>query len=413
MKRWQGVLFLLVLILFFGLATGFAVYYRLLYILGLAFLGSYFWGYLSVRGLTLEVQRRGLRVQVGDTIEERITVRSTSRLPKAWLEVQDLTTLPGPQPGRVLRLEGRGERTWLLRILATRRGSYTLGPAQVTASDFFGLFQHRRLFSEPQEVLVLPATVSLPTLRLPIAGLSGEGVRQRRALQPTPHASSVREYLPSDSYSRIHWPTTARTGRLMVKQFDEGVGNHLWLLVDLHQDIQVGTEREVTDEQAVTVAASVARKYLGLRVPVGLVTSGDEMLSVPASLDAGQLPQLLTALASARAEGQIPLADILSQEWTQFQRSSTLMVITPSTDPEWVAHLAPLMQRGILVTAVLVDPISFGGSNSIEPVLERLLSSSVPSYVVRRGESLTTALAAPYRASVPVGVSVQSQESMG
>ena len=49
---------------------------------------------------------------------------------------------------------------------------------------------------------------------------------------PTPQAAGVREYSPGDPLSRVHWPTTVRRDKLMVKEFDEDSQSSVWLLLD-------------------------------------------------------------------------------------------------------------------------------------------------------------------------------------
>ena len=400
MNRVVVVLLLLALTLFYALATGSTMYYRILYIIGLALAGSYIWGRFNIRGVRVEVQRQSSRVQAGDTIETRITVWNDGLLPKARLEIRELTTMPGGGVGQIVSLGWSSSRSWRNRIPARQRGFYTLGPVEVISSDPFGLFRHRQLFPSTQEVVVYPATVELPFLNLSSAGLPEEGPRLRPSRQPTPHASGVREYLPSDSFSRIHWPTTVRMGSLMVKQFDQGVAYDLWLVVDLHRGVQAGVDYDTTDERAVTVAASVAQRYLSFRVPVGLVAYGQEPLQIPSDQNVSQLGRLLEALTRARAEGEIPLTNLLLQERRLFERGGTLMIITPSPDPSWVTALAPLQQRGSRVVVVLIDPSSFQGQGNLDEVVGRLALAEIPTYMVRRDEPLATALALPTDAPI-------------
>ena len=397
------IVLLLALALFYALATGATLYYRIIYLLGIAFAGSYVWGYFNIRGINVEIDREQSHVQAGDTIQETVGVQNTSPMPKAWLEVRELTTMPGGETGQVMSLEGHGRRYWRARLPARQRGVYTLGPVQIIARDPFGLFEHRRVFPGTQEVVVYPGVVDLPHFNIVMSGAPEDG-RQRRPVQrPTPHAAGVREYLDSDSLSRIHWPTTARMGKLYVKQFDQGTGNDLWVLVDLDASVQAGSGAESTDEYAVTVAASVALKYLSIRVPVGLVAQGQERAQIVADQSPSHIGRLLDTLARVRADGHTPLAELLLDSRRQFQRNSTLLVVTPSADPTWVRALTPVMQVGTRVAAVLVDPRSFGGSADTHDVLEQLAMLRVPCFVLRQGQPIAHALSLPWDAAGAYG----------
>ena len=239
-----------------GLATGFGLFYRLIYILILTAVLSFVWNWVSMLGLDISVDRRTKRARVGDDIEERITIRNHIPLPKPTLEVEDVTDLPGYSSGQALSLSSRGFRSWRTISPARKRGVYTLGPVRVSNSDAFGLFRRDADFGESDSLVVYPRTYNLSDFEIPATYLTGESNARRRSHDLTPHAASVREYASGDSLSRIHWNSTARTQRLMSKEFDLGLSSDVWLMVDLHAEVQAGELEDSTDEYAVSIAAS-------------------------------------------------------------------------------------------------------------------------------------------------------------
>ena len=77
------------------MATGFGLFFRLVYILGLTIILGFVWNWVNLRGLEVSVDRRSKRVRVGDVVEERISIRNINNLPKPVLEIEDLTDMPG------------------------------------------------------------------------------------------------------------------------------------------------------------------------------------------------------------------------------------------------------------------------------------------------------------------------------
>ncbi|MCS7207659.1 MAG: DUF58 domain-containing protein [Dehalococcoidia bacterium] len=386
--------------LLFGLATGFPLFYRLVYALALVLGVGMVWAWLGLQGLRVEVRRRATRVQVGEPFEERITITNRWVIPKGWLEVRERSDLPGHAGGMALSLPARGFRSWRVVTRAHRRGLYRLGPVEVRASDPFGLFTFRRTFLSPETLLVYPAVVSIPYFRVLAADLPGEGPLRQRSQALTPHAASVREYMQGDSLARVHWPTTARLGRLMVKEFDQGLGGDMWLLVDMHREVQAGQRSDASDEWAATIAASVAHRYLDAELSVGLLAYGDREVVVPPKRGAGHLLRILEDLATVHAEGTTPLAQVLQREGGRFSHMSILVIITPSGDEEWPLALDTLLRRGVRLVTVLLEPRSFGHRAGAEKVLERLAVLGVPTYLVQKGARLEQALAQP--AGLPV-----------
>lgn len=402
---------LALLAFFWALATGFALYYRLLYALVLAAIGAWAWARLNLAGLRVEVRRQVRHATVGDEIDERITVRNSLPFPKAWLEVRDLTTMPGNTSGNVVTLGTKGFRSWQSKLKAERRGVYLLGPIRVIASDPIGLFTLHKDFLEPEELVVYPATVPLPHLRLLATETVGDGSIRLRSPQVTPHAASIREYHPGDALSRIHWPTTARSGRLMVKEFDEGMGGGLWLIPDFHRAVQRGSGADATDEYAATIAASIAQRYLTANLPVGLLMYAENRSILPPERGEGQLRQILEMLARARAESRVALDQVLGSEGNRFDRYATVVVITPATDPGWVPLLEELSRRRVRTAAVLLDAPSFGGEGSSTRVREALAHAGVLTYVVEKGADLRKALAFAQAQTVTAD-SLQPQDSL-
>lgn len=411
MKRLTVFGVLALLSFFYALATGFALYYRALYALLIAMAGAWLWARLNLAGLQVSVQRQIRRATVGEEIDERITVQNRLPLPKAWLEVRDLTAMPSNTSGMVVSLGAKGFRSWQAKLKAERRGVYLLGPVRVTSADPLGLFNLSRDFLEPEELVVYPRTVALPHLRLLATETIGEGSIRLRSPQVTPHAASIREYSPGDALSRIHWPSTARSGRLMVKEFDEGVGGGLWLLLDFHRAVQSGEGAEATDEYATTVAASVAQRYLFANLPVGLIVYGENRSLLPPERGEGHLRQLLEMLARSKAEGRVPLDGVLATEANRFDRATTLVIVTSSTNPQWVPLAEELTRRRVRVAAIVLDGPTFGGGGSATRVLEALAAAGILTYVVRRGDDLQQALAFAHARTVTTD-SFQPRESL-
>ena len=396
LKRFFLILVLIAIVLFEGLASGYGLFYRLLYILALITGLSYIWNRLSVGSLDVTVDRRSRRVLVGDTVTERITVRNQSMLPKPMLEVQDLTDLPGYSVGMATSLPSKGYRGWNTEAPARKRGAYTLGPVRVANTDAFGLFRSERMFGGTDTLLVYPRTYDLPGFAIPAAYLSGESSARRRTHDLTPHASSVREYASGDSISRVHWNSTARLGKLMSKQFDLGHSSDVWLVVDLQKNIQAGELDESTDEYAVSIAASLAKKYLDAQLPVGLIAYGDKRYFLNSDPGTGQYDRIMELLAMSKAEGTTSLSRLLPREESLWGFHSSVVVITPSHRPDWVVGLKELTRRRVRVAVVLLDGSSFDGIFKTTDVIPELYLAGIPPYVVSRGEDIPSALSRWY-----------------
>ena len=199
----------------------------------------------------MRVERANDRLQVGQEAEARVRLKSRSSFTKIWLEAEDETDMPGNPARTVVTLPAQGTRNWRVTMHCARRGIYGAGPGAgsrpATRSASSG---SRSSSASRHQLLVLPRPEELPYFWSPVAQLPGEGTVRRRTHYVTPNASGVREYYPGDSYNRIHWRSTARLGRPMVKTFEMDPTSNVWVLLDLEGAVQAGEGDESTEEYA-------------------------------------------------------------------------------------------------------------------------------------------------------------------
>ena len=384
-----------------AISTGFWLTWRLSYVLMAVVPLAYVWSKINLRGLEIIADRTTDRLQEGAQYEERITVRNRTWLSKIWLEINDPSDMPGHVARQIVTVPAKGSATFRARSTIVRRGLYSVGPVEVTTGDPFGLFRHTRAFGNAQNILVYPRAVDLPAFFVPPANLPGEGRFRRRTHQVTPNASGVRPYASGDSFNRIHWASTARTGEIMVKVFELDPASDIWIVVDLQRGIHVGEGDDSTEEYAVNIAASVARFFLTANRTVGFMSYGRGFDVIEAERGVQQYTRILESLAMARDWGDVSVGDMISNEASRFGRHTTVVVITPSTDEAWVASLAMLHARGVKVAAIVLEPSTFGGDESSLGVFASLAASDVFSYMVKHADDLQTALGAEIPSDTP------------
>jgi uncharacterized protein (DUF58 family) len=405
------VLLLFVAVLVVGQLTDWDVADHLALALLALLVAAWLWARMSLRGVGIIRKSGPDRAQVGQALRETLAVRNAGRLGKGWIEVLDHSTLPGHDPGRVVSAPGRSAVEWDTRTICVRRGRYHLGPIEARSGDPLGIFTNRVEFPETPEVIVYPAVVELREAGIPEGALSGGSALERRTPHVTPNVAGLRDYSPGDAFNRISWSATARLGRLMVKEFDLDPTADVWIVLDLHESPHRPAMRPVnwvaddrgawpaeawldsTEEYAVTVAASLARRFLHEGRNVGLIASGAHLETIPADRSDRQLVKMLESLAVVRADGVTSLAELLVAEGRRLGRHDFMIVITPSLDERWVASLAEIAQRGVRVSAVLIEPETFGPDPSSLLTVSALAAAGIPAHLVKYGEPIARAFA--------------------
>jgi uncharacterized protein (DUF58 family) len=385
-----------------ALSGGWSVMFKLSYLLLLLFLAAWLWTRISVWSLVVGREPASQRAQVGSELVERVTVRNTGWLPKPWLEVRVGSTLAGHQTRVAASLGPHAERTWTLGTPCQQRGQYLLGPTSVIAGDPFGLFHREREFPAEVSVIVYPATVDLAGFR-PLEGdLPGGGRRRERVPHTTPLVTSIRDYQPGDPYNRIHWPNSARLGRLLVKEFEQDPVSDVWVVLDLDRNVHLGAGPGSTEEDAVSIAASLAKYFLVQSRAVGLLTQGHVLQPDRGSR---QLLKILDLLAVVRVRDWLGLDALLLGGSARFARGTSALVVTPTARQEWLAAYQDVVQRGVRASVVLLEASTYGSTRPSLMLVGALAAANVPTYLVKRGEPLEQALAQASLGGAPVGAS--------
>lgn len=418
MRRIWGILLVWILALLFALNTGREWAYNLLYFITGVIAVTLWWAWANLRGLALKRGSRIQRSQVGRYFEESLELINQSRWPKLWVEIDDLSDLPGHQVSRVINsLNGRATSRWQVRTMCQRRGRFVLGPIVLSSGDPLGLFRFTRTLTETSSLVISPATIPIPGFMPPTGYLAGGEAMHRRTPYVTTSVSGVRDYDPGDSFNRIHWRSTARTGRLISKEFELDPQADIWIFLDMDKQAHVEapwtppniepmgwmsrrSELRIelppsTVEYGVTITASLAQHFLQQDRQVGFLSYPNHREFIQPDRGERQLTRLLEMLAVVQAEGTVPLPQMLATDSAHLARQTTLIVVTASTDNRWVTALRSLRGRGVQGIGVFLAASTFGPAPEWGDVFADLQASGLPAYLIKRGDDLQAALNRP------------------
>jgi uncharacterized protein (DUF58 family) len=322
-------------------------------------------------------------------------------LPIPWLEIHESMPAALALPNvlsRVLHLAPLQNATVSYSLQGRRRGFHTVGPLTAAVGDVFGLVRREMQLAGLQSLLVYPRILSSDELELPAVALFGV-VRSRRQLLGDPsRLAGVRGYLPGDPLHDIHWPATANTGILQVKQYQPATTHQTVIFLDLDSTGYNAPDVFSAAEFAISVAATIASRLTEQRQEVGLVTNGQVLLALAEDRgpedESGDSPAPLAPAGSAKdAAGQgnspvgrapapigpargrahlmrilevlarveliehgEPLIGLLSQRTLALPWGTTVVIVAGRTSDELFPALHKLRQVGLLVVLFLIEP---------------------------------------------------------
>lgn len=341
-------------------------FFKVVYFFLAVYVLSRLWSRRSLQHLAVE--RHFIpRAFLGDTVAVELVIRNASRLPVPWLEVNEalpvqLATPPFHQ--RVVSLGPREGRQLTYRLQCRRRGYFPVGPLRLKAGDLLGFAQERKARVAPAELIVYPKIVPLQRLGLPARSPQVVLPARSPLFEDPARIMGVRDYEPGDSPRRIHWPATASTGHLLVKQYEPAIARDTLICLDMDEGHYEHGYRFTATELGITVAASIANHVIVQEgLPVGLVTQGydpraetEVQFHRPPRAERAQLIALLEFLARVQVTTDVPFAKMIRAATADLSWGSTLTVITGDGREPLFETLVLLRRSGFAVTLLLIQP---------------------------------------------------------
>ncbi|MCU4185604.1 DUF58 domain-containing protein [Acidiferrimicrobium sp. IK] len=304
---------------------------------------------LGRMGLKTEVVLNPPRTTVGSPAAARLVVTNPSRRRTLPLRVElpvgaTVATFDVPSMGNA------AEHEELFILPTSRRGVIPIGPAASVRGDPLGLLRRRQMWDERTELIVHPRTVALEPLG---SGLLHdlEGLTTSKVSQSDLSFHSLREYVAGDEMRHVHWRSSARAGRLLVRQFLETRRSAISIVVDGDPGSYADADEF---ELAMEIAASIAQRATRDGLSAVLAAGGHA--------GAGLAPHVLLD-AAARAElgaGTLDLAALVTGVLARNDDTSLAVIVSGSPAPaerlQQAARRCPTDTQVVLIRVQPGDP---------------------------------------------------------
>lgn len=317
---------------------------------------SRFQAWLAVRGLRFE-RVAPESVRVGELVTVEITVWSEKKIRRPLISVIDMLPKHLPVAGRTQSMPIAPAYDLPVRtqyqFRPLKRGRYRWTTLLVEGTDALGIMTRYREYTTTQaEMTVLPQAIPV-TIELPTAagwGISEAESGQTRGAGLEPRG--VRPYVVGDSLRHVHWRSTARTGQLLVKEFEAGTHASAAFLFQLTKGSDHGGPVHTTLEAMCGHVAFLAEAFLrqGARVEFPGLESHPSHGS-PAERT-NEIYELLAGLDADREEA---VGENLVAVASTLPTGSVLFVLVAVQDPELPGAITQVARRGTIIVPLIYD----------------------------------------------------------
>ncbi|MBI2300816.1 MAG: DUF58 domain-containing protein [Armatimonadetes bacterium] len=401
-----------------------AIVLALSYVLRIGFFTYALYVVLALLVMSALISRHGLagithkrycavqRARLGESVDVRIEIRHEGRWPVPWVLVEDLVPAALGRAGEVARVAALWPKQTLgLRysLRCDRRGYHQIGPLLLETGDLFGLVRRFEAGERAHYLIVHPEVVPIGGYDVASPRPIGEVRVQRRGFEDPSRLRGVRDYQPGDKLSRIHWRSSARTGRLQTKIYEPTVMIGALVVLDMFAPAYEEHAADERSELAVTAAASLATyvshggqragflsngrdaadraRYDDIELQAATRWQAERMAQMrehsdrlrPFEVTVGPGPTTLQRILDATARVELsdfqPLGRMLLREYPRLARDVSILVLTPRVDQALLEAVAAMRKSGFVMSVLVV-----GNSAGYAAARGKLLAEGVPAY---------------------------------
>ncbi len=268
-----------------------------------------------------------------------------------WRWLIERATPETPREASLPEIAAGARETLRLTLTPRRRGRIELAGLVFSRSDPLGLVQGLARVALPERVIALPRRYRLPRLSLPGRRKHQPGgVSLASSVGDSEEFLSLREYRPGDPLQRIHWKSFARTGRPIVKEFqDEFFERHALVL-----DTASRRGEDEAFEDAVAVAASFVYTIETQECLLDLLFVGNQVHHSTAGRGQLHAEQMLETLAGVRASEPAGFERLARAVLAQCAQLTSCVLVLVAWDDARRALANRLAANGVEVRAILV-----------------------------------------------------------
>jgi uncharacterized protein (DUF58 family) len=294
---------------------------------------------MNIEDLRVHRELEKEKVFKDDFVHVKVIIENTGKNSFDFLEIRDYFN---PQLFRLIlgenfistRIDSKGIIKFSYVLEPKVRGEYPLGPLSVTVKDRLGFNSLERIIPDSvTDILIYPPYEDIK--RIEILG-SKRSLQLNYGLQRSKQKGlgseffGMRKYVFGDQFRLIDWKASARTQKLIVKEFESERDVSVMILVDSSSTMAGGAIENTKFEYAIRACMLLTKVALTRRDKVGVFTFSDKknfnFLKPGGGQD--QFYQVLDFVARVKPQGKCKIVEAIDFFTRRFQKRSLLFIIS-------------------------------------------------------------------------------------
>lgn len=329
--------------------------FLLLFLVSLVIIFSMFSNYYVTKNLSGTFWCNKYQVIRGEKLIVEYKINNGGILPIPYAEIQS-------NIDKRLTLNDEGSQMFFINPLnyisiekefqSMHRGKYDIGKVLVNMEDIFALTSSKVIIEDPLNIVVYPKVYNIKNINLLGKEFFGTSKTIEKHNEDYSNIKNLREYNRGDSLKRIHWKTTARKGKIFVKNYNTSANLNVKLFMDFQKDKYKDLDESIEDK-IVELTVSIIYFTLYRNIETELITYSHKKVHIKRN-NICFFNNFLDAMVTIRPKSNMNLSDMIFEEVSVSSVGMTVLIVTVDLDKYLINCIYSIRKRGINVTLFII-----------------------------------------------------------
>lgn len=313
-------------------------------------------------------------VESGEAFTITLTIENRKLLPVAFLQITEVFPLkfrfgqaghrvPGGQEfSSVLAVLPYQRVSRIRRCSCNHRGRYFFQSLSVSGGDLLGIDTVNKPMEDFQEIIVLPKPINLNRGFAPWGSYYGNFSIRRWIMEDPILTVGIKEYTGTEPYHTIHWASSLKCGKLMVRQFDHSTDRSVKIILNIETAKPFWANiDEAKIEKCISIARSIVEQLEAICVPFVCCTDADTDDCNDSRSGCGRTHTraILEMLGGITYRLRCPLEQLLLDMGKTLKPNTSVILITPSILQSYIEPINSLYKSTNQMMVVSLNPEHF------------------------------------------------------
>ena len=247
------------------------------------------------------------------------------------------------------------------KVKATKRGVYIIKSIDVTIGDIFGFTAENKEILDYKELIVYPKIKKFKEYKFDSTNLLGDNIIKRWVYKDPIYIKGIREYSKEDRMKDIHWKSSLKMNKLMVKEFDYTSEREVVIILNIQcGEVHWSTINEKVIENGIRISASLAIRTIREGIPTGMCTNAkmvsmDSVFHKEVKPSTNSMKEVMELCARIDYSIEREFHIYLRNKSLGFKRNCTYVIVTPYLNSDSLGLISLLNKKGINIKVIDVS----------------------------------------------------------